>query len=347
MPNILFRADAEKTIGIGDILSLIYLSYEFRRRRWKCFFMARDYAPALAIIKRHGLKNVFLIPRADSISSEIRLIKRVCREKRIDCLFMEITKHTLTQYKGLGRPAHVMACVNFDGIITNNFDTVVNWCVPSDSRLYNGYRANGALFMLGFEKTALPHYLDWQRIKQRKYNIKARNILIAMGGVDEFNLTKKAVSIFIQKGCPYKVKIIIGPGYRHKDDLFKMCAASRAHITIKENAENLFEDYMWADIAFSAGGLTSSELVAAKTPAVLIAAYPHQRMRCKYFSKKGLSYYCGYRTGCGRQALRLGFLKVARNIGFYSDRLRRFNFRGGNEEIFKGINSYRQSRQLV
>jgi spore coat polysaccharide biosynthesis predicted glycosyltransferase SpsG len=344
--KILFRADAEKSIGTGDLVSLICLSGLFSEKGWKCYFVVRDHEPAIRILSARKVRNVYKISRDMSVRDEIDLIKKVCEKEEIDCLLMEITKGDLTEYDTLGKPAPVKACVNFDGIINPDFDIVINWCVDASDKLYEDYKGCGINFILGFENTILPASFDWDSISSRKYN-GIKNVLIAMGGVDEFDITGKIVAVLHEKLRNFNVRVIIGAAYENKKKLTEYMQTRYPDFVIKENVNDLLGDYLWADLAFSAGGLTSSELVASRTPVMLFASCGHQVNRCKYFARKGLAYYVGYRTDVKDEKITEGLDHMISNISLFRKNLSITDFRGGNEKIFKNINSCRQSKELV
>jgi spore coat polysaccharide biosynthesis predicted glycosyltransferase SpsG len=57
----------------------------------------------------------------------------------------------------------------------------------------------------------------------------------------------------------------------------------------------MFREYLAADIAISAGGLTAYELIACRTPTMLIAVRRHQIHRCEYFARHKLVHYLGFK----------------------------------------------------
>ena len=338
MPNILFRADAHKTVGTGDLMSLIYLSSLFRARGWGCYFAVRDFEASKRIVHNLALENVSWVPSGSSIAQEIYQVNRICIDISADCFFMEVTGQPLSAYAALGRPAPIMACVNFDGVLSGDFDLVVNWCIDAADEAYSGH--SDVVVLKGFENTVLPDYLDRRRITNRTYSTVVRRILITMGGIDEFDLTGRILEVISRLRQNYQVRVIAGPGY-------KLRATGFAGVMFKENSCNLFTDYLWADIAFSAGGLTSSELIASHTPALLIASYPHQVKRCQYYAKCGWAYYLGQQDKVDADVILAGLSKVIDGISDYHLTLSNLNFWGSNEKIFEIIDSYRQSRKLV
>jgi len=347
MPKILFRADAEKSVGIGDLMSLVYLSNEFQRNSWQCYFAVRDYNPALQIIKKHKLKNVYLISRQMELENEIRLIKKICQKNTIDCLFMEITKNNLGEYNALGKPTPIMGCVNFDGVITKDFDIVVNWCVDSNDNFYKDYEGENIQFIIGFENTILPYYFDRDRISTRTFGKDVKKVLVSVGGIDEFDLTRKIITALTQQKKDYEIRVIVGYGYANYKELLRITKDKLKNFNLRKNVVNLFEDYLWADVAFSAGGLTSSELVSTRTPAILIAAYEHQVKRCEYYSKNKWAYYIGDYLNLNEVQILNGLDYMLNNINLFRNSLAQLHFEGGNEKIYKSVDSCRQCKQLV
>ena len=66
----------------------------------------------------------------------------------------------------------------------------------------------------------------------------------------------------------------------------------------------MFEEYLDCDVAIGSGGLTASELVATRTPSVLIATYEHQIERCRYFDSARNVKYIGYRQFDNQELMR-------------------------------------------
>jgi spore coat polysaccharide biosynthesis predicted glycosyltransferase SpsG len=116
-----------------------------------------------------------------------------------------------------------------------------------------------------------------------------------MGGADERNFTKKLVDMLIESRKKINVRIILGAGYQYKEKLKKSLAGLSLAFKIKQNVSNMLEEYLRCDVAIGAGGLTASELVATRTPSILIATYKHQVQRCRHFDARGWAKYLGYR----------------------------------------------------
>ncbi|MEW5744459.1 MAG: glycosyltransferase [Nitrospirota bacterium] len=293
MSKILFRADANPSIGTGDLVSLIHLSQYFEKKGWETHFIIREYKSGLLLAEKYRLGNVKVLPHSIAASQEVEAINQYIELNNIKVIVMEITERPLSEYEGITDQA-VRACVCFDALIPRHLDLVVNWDVTAPT-LYEKSPFSKTKFLLGSEYVILPMEFDYGRIEQRVYRETRDKLLIAMGGADELNFTQKVVDVLIQNAIAMELKIIIGSGYEYRYELEKSLDASPLRYEIKQNVTHMFDEYMQCDIAIGAGGLTSYELVATRTPAILIATYEHQIARCIYFEKAGWALYHGFR----------------------------------------------------
>jgi len=292
MRSILFRADANPSIGIGDLMSLITLSEYFDSNEWQCYFMIRSYPASLKLAERINESNLTVIDCDTSVENEVIKINSFCEKQSIDLLFLEITERSLAEYFNLNDSIK-KACVNFDRDLLCDLSLVVNWDVDAHNYM-NPNDAPNAKFLLGPEYVILAK--EFYNLKQRSYKTRPETILIAMGGADEHDLTYDIVSCLIENKVEINVNIVVGSGYQQMDRLMQMLETSSLKWKIKHNVKHMLDEYLQCDVAIGAGGLTASELVASRTPAILIATYEHQIARCKYFERKGYVTYLGLRS---------------------------------------------------
>ena len=295
MKKVLLRADASPSIGIGDLMSLIHLSAYFSKSGWEPHFMIRPYPAAINLINKRALRNVTLLPPGISIQDEVNAINQYCDLHCMDLLFFEITENKLSDYQGLTTTVP-KACVCFDGNILPGMQLVVDWDVAA-CEFFNPEMHKGTRFLLGPEYVILPdRFYNDERIQARKPSSCVKNILVAMGGGDKDNFTKKVALSLAAKRPDIFLTIVVGSGYQFSRDLDASLSKLSSFWKIKQNITNMLDEYLGADLGIGAGGLTSSELVATRTPALLIATYNHQIARCRYFHEKCYASYLGFRS---------------------------------------------------
>jgi spore coat polysaccharide biosynthesis predicted glycosyltransferase SpsG len=330
LKKILFRADARYDIGMGDLTSLIHLSRYFEDDGWETYFLMRDYGEGRSLVSKYGVKNKCFMPGHISANDEVSFMNRYCFMNDIRAIFACITQRSLLKYKGLDKRL-IRGCVNFDGRVPRDWDLVVNWDVNA-RRFYKRSECPGTKFLTGPNHAILPYNFDWEKIRSRVYKGRPRNLLIGMGGADEDNFTEKIIKKLNEIGCGLKLYLLLGAGYRFKDSLLRTLKRTRFRYKIFENIDNVFKVYMKADLAIGSGGLTSSELVATRTPALLISLYEHQIARCRFFDGKGAAIYLGHRTAGVRR------IRLPENPGKALDLSLKNRIHFEREEIIKFFN---------
>ncbi|MEO5360207.1 MAG: hypothetical protein H7843_07120 [Nitrospirota bacterium] len=291
MKKILFRGDANPPIGTGDLMSLVSLSYYFEQDGWEAFFLIRGYEAGRTIMEGRG--NVTVVPPECPLQEEQQAIENLIVQEGIDVLFLEITQRKLTDY--CLPPGVKKVSVNFDGIIPDDIDIVINWDIEGTT-YFDKKRYPKTRFLIGPQYIILPPNFNRGRIAARTYAPRPQNLLIAMGGADELNFTGKVVNALLEYKLDMKITVITGAGFMFKKELETALSKSEIRHVVKQNIKDMFIEYMNCDVAIGAGGLTSYELIASGTPAILIATYEHQIPRCKYFNSKNWAKYLGYRA---------------------------------------------------
>jgi spore coat polysaccharide biosynthesis predicted glycosyltransferase SpsG len=289
--KILFRADAAPHIGIGDLMSLINISKYFDETYEK-YFIIKSFPAGVNLVKKYLVDNYLIIDFDISIDDEVKYINDFIENENIDIIFFEITERKLSQYHNIKKDIKKIA-VNFDGQVFDGIDLIINWDVEA-YKYFDQLKYPNSKFLLGPEYVILPKEFYTHRVKQRKNNPKSK-IMIAMGGADEFDFTSQVVSTIVKSGLDVELNIVVGSGYVHLENLQEILKNSIVGYDIKQNITNMLDEYLSCDIGIGAGGLTSSEMIAAKISPIFIATYEHQIARCKYFDKMGWAKYLGFR----------------------------------------------------
>jgi len=293
--SILFRADANTSIGMGDLMSVIYLSEYFDD--WDVYFIVKESDEVKTLLNDKNINNLTLIDNNTKINEEVDTINRFIIEFEVNILFLAITERTYFEYSNLHNKVKKV-CINHynynNGNILNMFELVIDWDALAKKK-YNTSAYKNTKFLLGPKYVILPKSFLTKKYMNRTHG-KIKKVLISMGGVDLHDITKEVVKCLIKFNVEYHVTIILGAGYVHQENLLNLLSNTDLKFTIKKNISNMLDEYLLCDIAIVAGGLTASEVVSSKTPSLLIATERHQIERCKYFNNMKLAIYLGYRS---------------------------------------------------
>lgn len=293
MRRILFRADADPAVGTGDLTSLAGLSALFDPDRWEPYFMCRRHAFAEGIVVSRGIERVLWLDQNLSTDDEVKALNRAVEDWNFAAVVFEITRNRLDSYLGLTDRV-IKVCVCFDPHVPADFDVVVNWDVDGLG-LFDGRKFPKAELLLGPRYVLLPVEFNPQRVRKRVYSEKISNVLVAMGGADEHDLTCAACRALIDLARGFSLRVVLGVGYREEATLLRTLRGACLKFAVERNVKDMFSRYLECDFAVGTGGLTLSELAATRTRAAIVAAYEHQISRCEYFSRLGTIRYLGFR----------------------------------------------------
>lgn len=296
--KVLFRADANTKLGLGDLMSLINLSEFFVEKGWFCYFITKNYNEAISLTQKRNIQNITFIPFNISLEDEEKKINQLIELENIDLLFFSITEKLFSDYQNINKNIQKV-CIHYSGwnnqycSILKNIILVVDYDEKVD-HLYKQDNYINTEFFLGSKYVILPKNFYLKNLEKKENKLK--KILITLGGGDELNITQKVVNVLIKAKLQIKICIIVGSGYKFLEELEKSLKDTNLNYKIKHNVKNMLNEYMSCDIGIGAGGLTSAELIATKTSTLLIAAVEHQIERCAFFDKNGYAKYLGYRT---------------------------------------------------
>ena len=99
-------------------------------------------------------------------------------------------------------------------------------------------------------------------------------LFICFGGVDQNNLTCRVLSTvpdLIKETTIDKIIVVVGPGYRYKEELDRIIANLEEDIKVYQNVRNMPKLMKEADIAITSNGRTIYELTAMGIPTISIA----------------------------------------------------------------------------
>ncbi|MBW2017501.1 MAG: NTP transferase domain-containing protein [Deltaproteobacteria bacterium] len=156
--------------------------------------------------------------------------------------------------------------VNFEdlGLGAEIADLVINALYPYRFP-YEHFRVGPKYFCLRDE---------FLHLSQRERKGPVGSILVAFGGVDEGNLTCRVLEVLsglLQKNR-VDVHVIVGPGYRHHEELRKLLDRLDSKFIHYANATRKISEYMTAaDMAITSAGRTVLELASIGVPTIVIA----------------------------------------------------------------------------
>ena len=250
---------------------------------------------------------------AQYISSHNYSVKR-CKDGEIVAALERISPDIIindildTKYDYMKSIKSIQAkIVNFEDLSSSNklADITINALYPevSDaSSVFSGHR----YFCLRDEFIHLDNTL---------LNQEVENVLITFGGVDEGNLTKRALDI-IYDVCNDRniaVTVVLGPGYTSKKSLEKYRYPNEDVVTIVDSTQRISDYMINADLAITSGGRTVLELACVAVPTIVICQNKRETTHTFASEKNGII-NLGFRGTVGDSEIFSSFLMLIDNF---------------------------------
>ncbi|KAA3662139.1 MAG: UDP-2,4-diacetamido-2,4,6-trideoxy-beta-L-altropyranose hydrolase [Chloroflexi bacterium] len=249
--KIVIRADASPQLGMGHVYRAIALAYELNEH-------------------------------------DLRIVTRCDGDNKLGANFLEGLPYKITQIEDESAFFKFMEELQPHLAVLDVLDTTEEYvqavkqnttCVVSLEDL--GLGARFADIVINDLYTDLyPHNNHWYGVKnailapqfetvspRELLNSPVKTILLAFGGTDPQNLTKKALSALKQVQYPEDVIVVLGPGYQHAMlSLDEYGLNGRLHTSV-ENMALLMQQ---ADLALTSGGRTVTELMTLGIPTIVL-----------------------------------------------------------------------------
>lgn len=274
--TILFVVSGNEKIGMGHVYRTITLADKFIGHN--ILFLTWDSdEKALKLIKNHNYKVIITskedllniisnikpdIVINDILDTEVEYIKRL---KELGCF--------VVNFEDLGEGADEAHLV---------FNALYEKTNPKPTHKF-GYE---------YECLNEKFYL-YPPIKFKEY---PETLFVCFGGVDQNNLTCKVLNIvpdLIKETTIRNIIVVIGPGYRYKEELNKVVASLDKHnikIKLYQNVSNMPKLMREADIAITSNGRTIYELTAMGIPTISIAQNDRETLHLFARYHSGIKY---------------------------------------------------------
>jgi spore coat polysaccharide biosynthesis protein SpsF len=126
---------------------------------------------------------------------------------------------------------------------------------------------------------------------------KRPTVLITMGGSDPAGMTLTALAGVARSTEPFRITIVLGPGYRDRERLQQEVRATGRPVVVFEQPSDMRALMLGADLAVAAYGVTAHELAATATPAVLMCLTADHERSAMTFRDAGAAIVLGVYRG--------------------------------------------------
>ncbi len=156
---------------------------------------------------------------------------------------------------------------------------------------YRHLTPSGCRFLLGTEYVLLrSEFAEWRDVAlQRRREIKTvRRFLVAMGGVDQSNLTGMVLDQLAEVGLPpdNEIDVIVGVGFAYLDKIKQRIKDMPVKTTLSVGVNDMARRIAEADFGVGAFGVSTWERCCLGLPSINIATEENQRANAAALQKE-------------------------------------------------------------
>ncbi|MEI9930683.1 MAG: NTP transferase domain-containing protein [Rhizomicrobium sp.] len=118
-------------------------------------------------------------------------------------------------------------------------------------------------------------------------------LLVAMGGSDPFGLTMRIARALARLNPIFRVRFVIGPGVADRENVARTIVKLKSNFETIEGADDLANEYVSADFALAAFGVTAYELAAFGVPALYLCLTEDHALSASAFEYAGMGISLG------------------------------------------------------
>ncbi|HHB2480200.1 TPA: glycosyltransferase [Bacillus cereus] len=248
--KLIIRVDGYREIGLGHIYRTLTLAHNIFDHE-VIFLMNKQYDLGIKLIEKQNFKIEFFeqdpLPKIREISPDI-IINDILDTGTDYMLKLKKMGIKVFNFEDLGPGAEYA-------------DGVFNALYPGNVPVKYFYTGENYY-------CARPDFIN-SSTKIIKENVN--KVLITFGGTDPNNLTKKTLDAIANMPYEFEITVVLGPGYKYKDAIFKDIDNYSRVINVYTEINNMAEFMLEADVIFSSAGRTMYEIAMIGTPAIIIS----------------------------------------------------------------------------
>lgn len=306
--KIAIRVDCSNEIGMGHIMRCLAIAKKLSLHGHDVLFIGNDIPSTFVekIISAGCKAESFSLSLDEHNNSNLKHSNWLKGGAYFDALETSkvITKHfniadwLIVDHYGIDIEweHRLRACVKNIAVIDDLADREHDADLLLDQNIYDGWlnkyknlTPNHCELLIGSSYILLRD--EFISLSPVPINKKPRDLIIFMGGGDEFNYTGQLLELLIESDNRYqlKVDVIIGPINSHKDNVESLMK-SLPHGRLFVNPTNMAELYLDSKLAIGAPGGSTWERCRLGVPSVLVAIADNQVRVGRFLDKEGVAW---------------------------------------------------------
>ena len=287
-----FYCLANNKTGYGHLNRCISLSSSFKTNHWSSNFNILGSTDPIKLIKNTKLNRNFYISSNNLIKSTFSKETGYFKSKIVVLdithpLMLSNKKKFIDWIKFLYLESNKLVVIDSIGSSSVNYlikrlsfkvDLLI---IPYITNLE--FPKNTKIKLFGPKYFIFSDF--YKKLKKRKINHKAKNILVSCGGSDPYNITLSILKNFIHAENSFNIRVIFGPLFKKSliSSVKKLKGLDKHKVKYYQSPLHLCDHMLWSDLTIATSGLTKYELALSGTPSALISIDKfHHRMNLPF-----------------------------------------------------------------
>jgi len=275
--TLLIRADASVAIGTGHVMRCLALAQAWQDVGGHCVFAMAASTPAVERRLKEERVEIEHLAVAAGTAEDAKQTGYIASKKNAAWIVVD-GYHFGADYQSAIKQSDCKLLFVDDNGHAGRYcaDLVLNQNPHATESLY-ARRESGTQLLLGPRYAMLRREFWVWRGWKREIREAATRILIAMGGSDPENFTRRVIEA-LENVREFRLEIlaVVGGSNPHLAEIETVTARSRHSIRLAKDAKNMPDLMAWADVAISAAGSICWEFCALALPALLIPVASNQ-----------------------------------------------------------------------
>jgi len=239
---------------MGDVVGSLAIANAFREQNPgdSITFIVDSDKEAIDAVLAQG----FTMAVVDNLDQEIAHLKEISP----DAVVVNMFRNDAERLKHFKQNTQLLLTID-------DPSSAARWADIRINPLYYNDNAVTDLAYIALEPEFITANISSKAIKER-----VETILVTQGGADTHGFIPKIVSALdgIEEGS--RIDVIIGPAFRHHEELKEAVNKSQRSYNIIHNADKMCRIMQQSDLAVTAGGNTMFELACVGVPAIVLCA---------------------------------------------------------------------------
>jgi UDP-2,4-diacetamido-2,4,6-trideoxy-beta-L-altropyranose hydrolase len=271
--QLIIRADGGPTIGIGHLVRSAALGQAWLAQGGNVTFVtacAPEMLPQAVTTARFQITQVNAVhPNSDDADEILRRSRQgtwiCCDGYHFDATFTDRLRRAGRRVLQIDDIAHG-AAYSTDILLNQNTgaEELDYRCAPETLRLFG---TRYALLRPEFRKS---------HEAQRTISGRARRVIIAIGGGDQYQLRERALRALANLGAELEIHVIVPPTSTNLHELQLLGRSLKLPLVLDPDPPDMPKLLMWADLAIAGGGSTCWELCCLGVPSIVITYADNQ-----------------------------------------------------------------------